>query len=300
MDLDSIIKWILRNPDSYPGAHLRAQPRTNPAFKPLEPTSQFHIIWKSTVEYLQEKLLEGKGINLRGFGAFTFDVTTDMPRTHTINPEFEIADQRMERKHLHKNRPCFAVDQEFKYVLQRFPGKEQLERPASQHSVYQRGFQMIFCNPVPIAHSCYLGKNIVQDAHRAIFKAVRDLTNQGRNLELRFNFCVIRVLNRSLSVQFNPNFTQSINDKGYELKMRKSDNPCKELASTTHDQQWKKSVMSNLMRRPCTTAVQGMNEKTLALRVLSLDMASAAPRVRNISQGSMGSRGIPNRRTSAY
>ena len=73
--------------------------------------------------------------------------------------------------------------------------------------------------------------------------------------------------------------------------MRKSDDPCKKLRDTTHDDQWKKSVMSNLMRRPCTQAVQTMNEKTLALRVLSLDMASAAPRMRNISQGSMGRRG---------
>lgn len=140
---------------------------------------------------------------------------------------------------MHKNRPCFAVDNEFKYVLQRFPGKEQLERPASQHSVYQRGFQMIFCNPVPIAYACYLDKNVVADAHRAIFKAVRDLTSQGRNIELRFNFAVIRVLNRNLSVNFNPQFASQINDKEYELKMRKSDDPCKKLRSTTHDDLWR-------------------------------------------------------------
>ena len=30
---------------------------------------------------------------------------------------------------------------------------------------------MIFCNPVPIAHASYLAKNVVADAHRAIFKA---------------------------------------------------------------------------------------------------------------------------------
>ena len=97
---------------------------------------------------------------------------------------------------------------------------------------------MIFCNPVPIANACYLAKNIVQDAHRAIFKAVRDLTNQGRNIELRFNFAVIRVLNRSLSVQFAPKFAGAINDKNYELKMRRSDDPCKKLRTTTHAQQW--------------------------------------------------------------
>ena len=92
MDLDQIIKWILRNPGKYPGSHLKAQPRTNPSFKPLEPASQFHIIWKCTIEYIHEKLLEGKGVNMPGFGAFTIDVVTDLPRTHGINPELDIGD----------------------------------------------------------------------------------------------------------------------------------------------------------------------------------------------------------------
>jgi len=35
---------------------------------------------------------------------------------------------------------------------------------------------MVFCNPVPIAMSCYLGKNVVVSALKAFFKAVVDLT----------------------------------------------------------------------------------------------------------------------------
>jgi hypothetical protein len=92
MDLDQIIRWILKNPRSYPGAHLTPAPRSNPAHKPLEPPSQFHIIWKATVDYIHEKLLEGKGVNLKGFGAFTFDVSTNLPTTAGINPERDIQD----------------------------------------------------------------------------------------------------------------------------------------------------------------------------------------------------------------
>jgi hypothetical protein len=92
MDLDSIIKWILRNPTSYPGKHLTPQARSDSTHKPLEPASQFHVIWKTTIEYIHEKLREGKGVNIRGFGAFTFDVETDLPRTHGINPEMDIDD----------------------------------------------------------------------------------------------------------------------------------------------------------------------------------------------------------------
>jgi hypothetical protein len=36
---------------------------------------------------------------------------------------------------------------------------------------------MIFCNPVPVAYACFLDKGVVADAHRALFKAVKDLAN---------------------------------------------------------------------------------------------------------------------------
>ncbi len=38
------------------------------------------IIWKSLVEYLNENLRAGKSINIRKFGAFTFDIQTELPK----------------------------------------------------------------------------------------------------------------------------------------------------------------------------------------------------------------------------
>jgi len=50
-------------------------------------------------------------------------------------------------------RPCFVPGNKLRYVLKNYHGKEEITKPKSQHSIYQKGFSMIFCNPVPIAMS---------------------------------------------------------------------------------------------------------------------------------------------------
>lgn len=64
------------------------------------------IIWKALIEYLNENLRSGRSINIKKFGSFTFDIDTDLPRiaTKSINPNVELEDQRLERKHIHKVR----------------------------------------------------------------------------------------------------------------------------------------------------------------------------------------------------
>jgi nucleoid DNA-binding protein len=46
------------------------------------------IIWRGLVTYLDNNLRQGKSVNIRKFGAFTFDIDTDLPKisTRTINP----------------------------------------------------------------------------------------------------------------------------------------------------------------------------------------------------------------------
>ena len=118
---------------------------------------------------------------MRGFGAFTFDIETELPRvaTKTINTSHTIEEQRLERKHVHTVHPVFVVDQKLKTYLARYPGKDQLEKPKSQASVYQKGFNTIYCNPVPIAAACFVGKEVVESTLNAIFNAVADLTKYG-------------------------------------------------------------------------------------------------------------------------
>lgn len=275
MDIEAVINWILRTPSRYPGRHLTPQPRTSPVYKPLEAASQMLIIWKSTIEYLQEQILAGKGINIRGFGTFCFDVETELPRPSSLNPaRGQIHEQRLERKHIHRNRLCFVPDRQLQAALLRWPGKRELERPKSQASVYQQGFSMVYCNPVPIAAASYLDKSTVVDTHTALWRAIADLTQQGRTLHVQFNFAVLTFSNCDMSVRFNSSVASSLNTKDYETKMRRSDLACSGHWRTSYREKWNSSTLSGLWQRPDHGQVRTINEKTLALKIMSHDMAS--------------------------
>ena len=152
---------IISHPQNYPGKHLSSQARVNEAVKPLDPKAQFHLVFKSLGEYVKENMEAGRGINYRGFGAFAFEVETELVKPAQLS-NFDIrkdlSNQREERKHNHKIRPCFAPDKKLSDVLIRYPGKEEITKPSSQHSIYQKGFNMIFCNAAPIGASCQLDK----------------------------------------------------------------------------------------------------------------------------------------------
>lgn len=61
------------------------------------------IIWKALVEYLNNNLRAGKSVNIKKFGSFTFDINTELPRiaSKSIDPNTELEDQRLSRKHIH-------------------------------------------------------------------------------------------------------------------------------------------------------------------------------------------------------
>ena len=283
MDIQAVINWILNNPRKYPGCHLLPQPRSLPSLKPLEPSSQLHIIWKATVEFIHEKQLQGRGVNIKGFGAFTFDIETDLPRTANIIPGHgNIQQQREERKHLHRNRPVFVPDPQLQYFLRRYHGKEQISKPSSQRSIYQKGFQMIFCNPVPIAQACYLDKKVVTDAHNALWSAVRDLAKLGHTITLPFNFAAIVIRELALQITYNPTFLRSVNQVNYETRMRKSDDPCATFWRTSSQEKWRSSVLSTLYNKPDSGEVQSMNDRTLALKIMSLDLSSTVSRPKTV------------------
>ena len=152
-DIEKVIDYILKNPSNYPGAHIEPAARTDHASKPLESKAQLMIMWRALCNYLEEKLRSGKNVNIRGFGAFAFSIKTELPRiaSRTINPSDKIDHQRKERKHIHKIDPRFVVDPKLQYHLYHYPGKEQVESAKSQTSIYQKGFQMVYCNPYPIS-----------------------------------------------------------------------------------------------------------------------------------------------------
>ncbi|CAD8197342.1 unnamed protein product [Paramecium pentaurelia] len=278
MNLDDIYNWILTHPQNYPGKQQESQPRTVQSYKPLEPKAQFHIIIKATAEYIKEKMLNGNGVNMKELGAFTMEVISDYvkPLQHSgFNMTQDLAIQRADRKHIHQIRPCFVPDNAFKYLLARYPGKEEITKPLSQHSIYQKGFGMNFCNAGPIAASSYLGKDVVQSVHTSLIKAIHDLTRLGHDLHIDFGFIKISVQNRDLKYKYDQSFIHRLNQTDYELKMRKSDLGTSQHWTTTYQEKWSKSTLNNLLTRPNPNQVQENYEKSMALKIMSLDLNTA-------------------------
>jgi len=278
MNTDQIFSWILSHAKNYPGKHQESQPRTLNNFKPLEPKSQFHVIFKSLSEYIKENLASGKSVNLKGFGAFSFEIDSSFvePAIYsTIDFKKQLDEQRAERKHVHKIRPCFVVDSKMKYLLTRYPNKEEISHAKSQNSVYQQGFGMVFCNAGPIAASCYLGKEVVTSAIAAFTEAVSNLTQLGYNLDIDFGFAKVKINNKNLSYNYTQNFSGSLNQSAFESKIKKAETSTASHWENTHQDKWANSNLSTLYKQPNADNAQALAEKTLALKIMSLDMNSA-------------------------
>merc|ERR1719498_46987 len=134
--------------------------------------------------------------------------------------EVDIDSQRAERKHVHHLKPRFVVDPELQALAIRYHGKEQVVNPKSQNSIFQKGFRMIYANPVPIAAACQMGKDVVEDTLRTIFLAIRDLIKLDHNLTLQFGFAQISFVEKNMKVSFAPYLNQELKDKDIETTMR--------------------------------------------------------------------------------
>lgn len=84
------------------------------------------IIWRGLVTYLDNNLRQGKSVNIRKFGAFTFDIETELPKisSRQINPHVDLTSQRAERAHIHHSKPRFVVDKDLQALTIRYHGKE--------------------------------------------------------------------------------------------------------------------------------------------------------------------------------
>ena len=69
---------------------------------------------------------------------------------------------------------------------------------------------MIYCNPVPIAAACLLGKDVVTDALNTIFLAIIDLVKYNKDIVLHFGFANLTIVNKNLKLLFGENYKESI------------------------------------------------------------------------------------------
>lgn len=61
------------------------------------------IIWRAMIQYLDNNLRAGKSVNIKKFGAFTYDIATELPKIayRSISPNTDLSSQRQDRKHVH-------------------------------------------------------------------------------------------------------------------------------------------------------------------------------------------------------
>ena len=126
------------------------------------------------------------------------------------------------------------MDEQLQQHCIKYHGKEQITPAKSQKSIFQKGFRMIYCNPVPIAAACLLGKDVVTDALSTIFLAIIDLVKYGRDIVLQFGFGNVTITNKNLKVMFSESFKESVSNKHFEENMKRSKTPVSSLWKTSY------------------------------------------------------------------
>jgi CCDC81 eukaryotic HU domain 2 len=134
---------------------------------------------------------------------------------------------------------------------------------------------MIYCNPVPIAAACLLGKDVVTDALNTIFLAIVDLIKYNRDINLSFGFARIRISNRGLKVVYASDFAGQCVDKQFEHQMKRAITPVSNTWKSSYTKTFAQSTLGTLLTKPNHEVVKTLNDKTLALKMMSLDLSSS-------------------------
>jgi len=134
--------------------------------------------------YLSEALHEGRGVNIKHFGAISFE-PSDTSSSLSLRPRF-IPSKELESM-----------------IVAR---KSQLDVTV-EGSIYQQGLRMSYLNPAPIAAGCYFQTDFVRSAIDTIFRAINDLVFRGYNIRIVVpSLLELRVVGRKLSCTFDATF----------------------------------------------------------------------------------------------
>jgi len=133
---------------------------------------------------------------------------------------------------------------------------------------------MIYCNPYPVAASCQIGVDVVKDGMNALWTAVFDLITLGKSLDLNFGFSRIGIIDKNLKIRFKTGLTTTVQDKDFEEKMKMSNTSCSSFWKTDYNKEWARSTLGTLVKRPVTHVADAIALKTMALKMMSIDMSS--------------------------
>lgn len=134
---------------------------------------------------------------------------------------------------------------------------------------------MIYANPVPIAACCQFGKDVVEDTLNMIWRAIADLIKDGHNLCLAFGFANVNFVNRGQKVLFAEYLTHEVKDKEFETTMRRSNSPVAQTWRSNTMNDFHKSALGTMIRKPNHEVTTTLAHKTMALNMMSKDMSSA-------------------------
>lgn len=130
-----------------------------------------------------------------------------------------------------------------------------------------------------------VSKDVVKDGLEAFWAAVIDLTRQDVDINLNFGFARIVIEDRNLKVRFRSGFSTNVKGKDFETKMKRSVSPCSTFWKTSYNKSWRQSNLGKLLKQPDPSMTGALEKKTLALKMMSMDMSSSgAFNVRNMKQ----------------
>ena len=169
------------------------------------------------------------------------------------------------------------IDPVLKNLLNRYKGKEEVSNAASQRSIFQQGFKMIYANPVPVASACQMGVDVVRGALDIIFKAIEDLINiHDKDISLQFGFACVQMRQKNLKVAFADYLTKEVTDSGFENSMKRMNNSVSSMWRTSTSKMFQQSALGTMIKKPNGAVTQALAQKTEALKLMSMDMSSSA------------------------
>ena len=193
LKIDDIIHFILTNDLKYPGAHQYSYSRTKTTVPILSPEVQLKLIWKHFSNYIESRLLNGESIKIPNFGVFIF---TNNNLLNTFSNK-EFTKSFMDINKLFTAKLIFQLDKSYRYILKSFPD-EKIKKKIMQPLEYFEPKKVINWNPYLIAKNCFMSDIVVNDGINSIFKAIYDLVEVGKNLEIELGFFKFNFNNREI------------------------------------------------------------------------------------------------------
>ena len=191
--IDEIIKFVLTNDLKYTGAHQSSHRRTKVTLQILEPEAQLKLIWKEFSKYIESHLLNGESIKIQNFGVFIF---TNNNLINTISNK-EFTKSFLDMNKLFTAKLIFQLDKSYRYILKSFPDQK-IKKKIMQPLEYFEPKKVINWNPYLIAKNCFMSDIVVNDGINSIFKAIYDLVEVGKNLEIELGFFKFNFNNREI------------------------------------------------------------------------------------------------------